>query len=696
MFSGCGEYFFPNAEASRGKLIGSIILPPQHPETLTLTSFGSQCLAALGHGDGAVHMEVLKTHSGELLLLEAGARPPGVDACSAYENATGVNLLSLALKLELGLDFSVPKPAQRSAFWGHIPVRQGEVSEVARPVTRGRLNLALSVKQGDVLESSSSYPKSMGKFIAHGRDFESLQRDFRHLKHFPFVTMKEDRLTRKQIGVIGAGLMGTSIVVQLLDRILERRLDNVDITLFERARRFGPGLAYSTTSDSSLTNTPAGMMSIYPQDDSHFIAWTRANQARLAGEFGALFPVTENAFVPRRLFGLYLEEQLASARERAERAGVVLRFIPSEVVDIHVNNPEECVLETAEGERYHATDVVFAIGNQPTQNFTHLERYENYFSSPYPEHLLQERIDRNARVLVLGSRLSAIDAVLTLASSGHRNRITVASREGLFPAVRSHMDKNHTSLNPEALLNRIQNQGQHPIQAYLQALHLALEEIYGRPLPDDFLEPSAKDGRSELQRAFEQNGDNLAHWQKLVMSMLECMETIWPFLSIEEKESFPANEYKKLLRYIAAIPAVNARKLLELFTCRRLEIHARFQSVEYDERSGRFIATYANRSPESFEVVINATGTGRSLLKSSWPLVPTISKRDVFEFNTSEHFSVHRETLRVRTKSPMSTRFYAPATCCRGEFAITNFIGICLMHSKLVVDDLLGQPGRST
>ncbi len=693
VFSGCGEYFFPNAEATRGKLIGSIILPSHHPDALALTSFGGRCLAALGLRDGAAHMEVFKSHSGERVFLEVGARPPGLDVCCAYEDATGVNLITLALKIELGLEFSVPRPARRSALWGHIPVRLGEVVDVARPVTRERLKLSLSVQRGNVLESSFSYLRTMGKFSAHSGDFESLQRDFRHLKHFPFVTLKEDRLSRRQINVIGAGLVGTSCVIQLLDRILERRLDNVDINIFERAERFGPGFAFSSTSDSSLSNTRAGMMSLLPQDYSHFIAWSRANQERLADEFGALFPIAEDSYVPRRLFGIYLEDELASARVRAERAGVVLRFIPSEVVDIHVS-PEASVLETAEGERYHATDVVFALGNQPTQSFTHLERHEGYFSSPYPEHLLRERIDRNARVLVVGSRLSAIDAVLVLASAGHRNRITVASREGLFPAVRGYMDKYHTALNPEAVLERIRDRGQPPLQAYFQALHLALEEVYGRPLPDDFLEPSSEDGRSELQRVFEQTQGDLAHWQKLAVSMIECMETIWPFLSHEERESFLESDYKKLFRYIAALPVVNARRLLELFTCRRLEIQARLQSVTHDERSGRFIATYESRSPESFDVVINATGTGPSLLKSRWPLVPTLGKRDIFEFNAFEHFSVHRETLRVRTKSPVSARFYAPATCCRGEFAITNFIDICIEHARLVVDDLLGPRDR--
>lgn len=58
-----------------------------------------------------------------------------------------------------------------------------------------------------------------------------------------------------------------------------------------------------------------------------------------------------------------------------------------------------------------------------------------FFASPYPEKLMLEKIRPDSHVLIVGTRLSAIDAALVLCRQGCR--VSLVSPSGDLPAVRS-------------------------------------------------------------------------------------------------------------------------------------------------------------------------------------------------------------------------------------------------------------------
>ena len=77
------------------------------------------------------------------------------------------------------------------------------------------------------------------------------------------------------ISIIGAGLVGTSCLCHILEGIKDTNwgsnANHLQINLFEQRTVFGPGLAYSSTSNTSLANTPVGLMSIYPDKILDFL-----------------------------------------------------------------------------------------------------------------------------------------------------------------------------------------------------------------------------------------------------------------------------------------------------------------------------------------------------------------------------------------------------------------------------------------
>lgn len=224
------------------------------------------------------------------------------------------------------------------------------------------------------------------------------------------------------IAIMGGGASGTLLAANLL----KQARAPLRILLLEKSGRVGRGLAYSTESPSHLLNVPAGRMSAFPEDAEHFLRWAR----RMAPGTGP------GDFVQRRLYGRYLEEVLAEAVEAAA-PGVELARVAGEVTGL-AETRDGVRLELAGGERFEARRAVLALGNAPSADLPvpdgGLYASPRYRRSPWVGGGLGH-IPKEDGVLVVGTGLTMVDAVLSLAEQGHQGPIHVLSRHGLLPQV---------------------------------------------------------------------------------------------------------------------------------------------------------------------------------------------------------------------------------------------------------------------
>jgi hypothetical protein len=126
------------------------------------------------------------------------------------------------------------------------------------------------------------------------------------------------------VAIIGAGFSGSMVAVHLAHTLRCAR----EIALIEKQRRTGPGIAYSTDNPLHLLNVSAGKMSAYPEKPSHFLEWLKQHPELLRQH--RLESLTEETFVPRSLFGLYVQ---LLVQRCAIRSGHVHRF-EREAVDL--------------------------------------------------------------------------------------------------------------------------------------------------------------------------------------------------------------------------------------------------------------------------------------------------------------------------------------------------------------------------
>lgn len=194
---------------------------------------------------------------------------------------------------------------------------------------------------------------------------------------------------------------------------------NVPAILVDGSGRLGRGVAYSTREPVHLLNVTSAKMSAWPDQPDHFAEW---------------YEDDGSSFAERRAFGRYLGEQLAGA------PGV--KSVEAMAVDAR-RQPGGWQVTLSDGQKVEASALVLAQGNQPPTPFpgsTGLAA-DLFVNNPWSEaaHAGVERVAaEGSDVLILGTGLTMVDTVLSLAAAGHEGRITALSRRGLVPRAHVH------------------------------------------------------------------------------------------------------------------------------------------------------------------------------------------------------------------------------------------------------------------
>jgi uncharacterized NAD(P)/FAD-binding protein YdhS len=216
--------------------------------------------------------------------------------------------------------------------------------------------------------------------------------------------------------IVGGGASGVLAAAQLLFR-------GAEVTLLEPASDLGRGMAYSTKCPLHLLNVRAGNMSALPDDCQHFLRWL---QSARPGQYA------ECSFAPRGLYGDYirsvLDEALRTGRGKFRHVGA--RAVGARVLTGSV------AVETESSDVLYGDAVILATGNTAPAGWPGLSpevaSSGRFFNIAWMEGAFGTS-DRHAPVLLLGSGLTAVDALLALRHYGHRGKVYMVSRRGLLP-----------------------------------------------------------------------------------------------------------------------------------------------------------------------------------------------------------------------------------------------------------------------
>jgi uncharacterized NAD(P)/FAD-binding protein YdhS len=383
------------------------------------------------------------------------------------------------------------------------------------------------------------------------------------------------------IAIVGAGFSGTLLSLHLLRRCPP----STKIYLIERNRQFGRGQAYSTPNYSHLLNVPAERMSAFHDQPSHFLEWL---QAQPAEDLMGVAPAG-GAFAPRELFGQYVRSLLNEEIKRAEPRER-LELVRGEVLAID-RTGHPLVLTLDRDRRIEADLAVLAVGNFPPEPMPIADTsfYDTPFYRPDPwaPDALSD-LDPDAAVLLIGTGLTTVDAVVTLLDQGHRGPIHALSRRGLLP-------RRHSSGQTAPLAHGV------PFPTNVRALTRTL--------------------RTESIRAEASGGT----WHAVVDELRPFTVDVWQAMPVEDKKRFLRHlrPWWDVHRHRMASPV--ADRIDAARASGQLRVQAgRIRSYQTEDRAVRAVFRPRGRDAlESYQVarVINCAGPGADYDRINHPLI---------------------------------------------------------------------------
>lgn len=478
------------------------------------------------------------------------------------------------------------------------------------------------------------------------------------------------------IAIIGGGPAGVSLCLQLT-QVLKRKapITKIIISLFEKSDSLGVGLPYNQShEDAFCINLPKKYMVLMPEQYNHFSNW--------------LAPRTDNqsTFPPRYYFGQYAQEQLASIHDDAhyelniyrEHHILVIKRLAANHYQIHAQHKTQV-------REYFTQYIIFATGHLPNPTFAHLHQ-NGCQRTPWDIQHYQ-KIPINDHVGIVGTRLTAIDAVLKLKQQ-HKGPISLFSRSGLLSSVRGeHPLPQMNYLTPHNVQKLLKT---HPPLSLLPELIALFEQDIADHLPPPHnvwamlkilqsLSPLER-LQSEIKQAEQQQ----TTWQSVLSCLYQFMFKLWPFLPLTSKAQFLKKHHSVFLSLLCSFPLEKAYDLYDMMRQGQLQVQKGLLDVSY---SSPHFLLHCESNIYSCEYLILALGSGTQ--PEVIPLYAQMLQDGLIKKHPLGGLSVNLKTYQLHDKSHQNTTMYALGDIIKGACFNMVEIGQIVEQAAVITRQIL-------
>ena len=414
--------------------------------------------------------------------------------------------------------------------------------------------------------------------------------------------------------VVGAGAGGALTASHLVTGLSSR----FRVELVDPSPVTGRGTAYSTPDDRHLLNVPASGMSAFPRDPDHFYRWVRQHHDPQA---------QPQDFVPRRVYGDYIEGLLQTAAEYPANARLVRRRAGVVGID---RRGDRLVVRlddgSSSGHTIVARAVVLATGAKAGTDWAPAELVASgRLLDPWTDEL------PGGDLLLVGTGLTMVDVAI---SADRPDRILhTVSRHDVVPA--HHVLPTTPPVPPPPGISRLHS----------------LDELRDSVL-------------AHVERTVAETGD----WRAAIDGLRPVTAQLWRGLSDDDRMTFLADDARAWDAHRHRMPPITATRLAAVDESGRWVRHTgtvATATATDDGATDGVTVTLSDGTELTVAAVVNCTGPVGA--PASDPLLHALSQTGLVRPGPSGLGIDTADDGRVVGVLPPTIPFYAIGTLRRGN-----------------------------
>lgn len=487
------------------------------------------------------------------------------------------------------------------------------------------------------------------------------------------------------IGVVGGG----AAAVCLIDTLARSGGDPGTLTLFEPSPHLWRGRAYQVDTETLRVNATPDDMSVRAGDLGHFERWLQTRD-RVTGVSQGIDRLSGARFAPRPVYGDYLEESAYAALGELRRSGWRVDII-GEAVTSAARLPNQVRLST--GRQSQTFDyVVLCVGGDSPKDVYGLAGTPGFVGDPYPLSGTLADIGETEHVAVIGSGLTAIDIVLSLAARGHQGPISLLSRRGVLPGVRQRpvrFELRH--LTPERIGTAAAGRRELSIEDVAAVLRAEFRDA-GADLDavvQEIIRVDLEDPVDRLRRQIDEVDSPQLGLRILQRAVPETGPDVWPRLREEDKIQVLRAHYRTIMSLCCPMPPSSAAVLLDLVESGQLEMFSGLLDIT-PAHEGGFEVLAADGTELRADRVVSAVNASEGRIPTSaLSLVTSLIRARAASRHPHGGLQLARASSRLTSNGRPDPRLYGLGNIAAGALFFTFGIPSLVDRSQDIVGAIL-------
>lgn len=337
-----------------------------------------------------------------------------------------------------------------------------------------------------------------------------------------------------------------------------------------------------------------------------------------------------------------------------------------------VSPSDRPALLTGAGRRHTVDIAVLAVGSGAPQDHYGLSGSPGFIRDPYPLSSTLDDVAPEQDVAIVGSGLTAVDIVVSLAARGRAGRISLLSRGGVLPAVWQRPVKAELKhLTAGRLTALAREHGELTLGHVRSLLDAELGQDMGE-LAEEVRATPSEDPVERLRRQLSLIDSPNMSRRVLQQAMHTLGRSAWRLLREADQDVLRDEHFRTIASLSYPMVPGNAATMLELLDAGQLAVVPGVRKIEAGEGGFR---VFADGDVRGADVVINAVNPPpHSIPESTSALVSSMLAGGAAELHADGGLNVEPATGRLTVSGQADPQLYAVGDLAGGGMFITTSI----------------------